>query len=161
MKKTFIYIIISIIYIFSIFIFSKHFLADIYYKMPEAVVLNPNEPTYYRYLAKQHLLEDNEEAAFEDIISAISLNPKNLTTLRNIIPIFYFLGPGYIPQTLEYFAHLKKTYPNDLGILADIAKYEKRMGLMTDFKKTYEIGKKLRPDLVEWHESFENVYVVP
>jgi len=151
MKKPLLVAIISVTYIFSMAFLAKRFVADVYYKEPKSVVLNKYEPTYYRYRAKQRLLEGDKVGALSDVEKAVAVNPKNLTTLRNIIPIYYFLN---VSETQEYFNYLKITYPNDLGILADIAEYEQKLNHMEDFRQTVQQAKSLRPDIVEWHKSF-------
>lgn len=117
---------------------------------------NPYEPAYYRQKAKLYIYLTDYAKALENLKYAESLNPTNLATTRNEIPSYYLLGKTeeYIFETVSFYEKLKNTYENDLGIYADIAQYEKRLGLENEFKKTYEKSKNLRPDIVEWHPSF-------
>lgn len=144
-----------------------------------AVNSNPNESAYLRQRARTYLtgsiipgftgtITENKQKALGDLEKAESLNNKNLATLRNLVPIYYYLSAedllkseenvefedNYLLKTRVFYTNLKITYPNDLGILADLARQEKRLNLEKDFSKTYEMAEKLRPDIVTWHESF-------
>jgi len=113
---------------------------------------NPEEPRY-RYGRAKILLastvdstdKDNEKVnAHKDLIKAQTLNPKNLVTLRNIVPLYYFLSihdltqtnsnenidETYIKHTESYLKTLKQEYPNDLGVHILAAKYEKKLNLI-------------------------------
>jgi tetratricopeptide (TPR) repeat protein len=132
-----------------------------------AIKNNEFEPNYYRGRAKIHIvgavsangiLSDTEkEKVLADLRKAVSLNPNNLVTLRNVIPLYYFLAEidgKYLPVTRDYFRQVKYRFSNDAGVVVSIAKYEKKLGLTEDFNESVEIIKKLRPDLLNWHESF-------
>lgn len=141
----------------------------------KAIGLNRDEPSYYRQKAKVLLAElsiSKEERIRDDVMTALkqaqALNPHNLTTLRNIIPLYYFLAAGnmdspsgannlsstYFPVTRDYYSNLKKIYANDLGVYADVAKYQKKLGLEEDFQDTKQKAARMRQDVVEWHEAF-------
>lgn len=147
-------------------------------KINEAIILNPQEPSYYRQRARVYitlnLLPDqnhqiNKLLAFEDLIYAESLNSVNIATLRNAIPLYYFLALGslnggdspenldseYLESTKNYYSRLKQTYPRDAGVIAAVAKYEKRLGLIEEYNDSVNRIRELRPDLLEWHESFK------
>lgn len=140
-----------------------------------SVELNPDEPSYYRVRALAYLafnvLEKNpsyKEKAYDDVLSALSLNPENLVTKRNFVPLMYFLAgkdyengsccvdrdSRYFKDTAEYFQNLKKDYPTDAGVISLVAEYEKKLKMEEEFNESVEIIRKLRPDLLEWHRSF-------
>ncbi len=140
-----------------------------------SIKLNPNEPSYYRVRALAYLafnvLEKNpayKEKAQKDVLSAISLNPDNLVTKRNFVPIMYFLAgkdyddgsccvdrdSKYFKDTEEYFQNLKNDYPQDAGIISLVAEYEKKLKMEEEYTESVEIIRKLRPDLLEWYRSF-------
>jgi len=109
-----------------------------------------------------------KEEGLKNLEKAYDLNPKNLATLRNSIPLYYFLaaedmekaGTGenidtdYLSVTRTYYSALKNNYENDLGLYADIAKYEKKLGLVEDFNQTKIRAAAMRENIIEWHESF-------
>ncbi len=120
-----------------------------------ATRLNPNEPAYLRRRAKILLLfplagQKEKDLARKDIQKAILLNPHNLATLRNSIPLMYQLSP----QT--FYRKLYNTYPSDAGILVSLAYYQRKLRLEEDLQKTLSQIKKLRPDLLEWHPYLIN-----
>lgn len=142
----------------------------------KAILLNPKEPAYYRRRAKAITLysvfASPEELPFlkdmvyEDLKTAEGLNPKNLATLRNIIPLYYYLAlerpkstgespagidPKYLDITKCYYNKLKDTYLNDLGILVSIAHYENLLGLSEEHDRTIKMIRALRPDVLNWH----------
>ena len=140
-----------------------------------AVKLNGQEPAYRRQRAKILLAtliwadEDETRAEIQKSLKrAYELNPENLATLRNSIPLYYFLASGvmeevgsgeninadYLTVTKNYYSSLKSTYKNDLGLYADVAKYEKKLGLDEDYEQTRGKAKSMREDVIEWHESF-------
>ncbi len=144
-----------------------------------ALESNYQEPAYHRNKAKVLLatlvLEDNaenrsnlKEEIISDLKKAEKLNVNNLATLRNVIPLYYFLtienikrpitdnniDQMYIPVTANYYRGLKDTYDNDLGIFADVAEYERKLFLTEDFEISLEKVRQLRPEILEWHESF-------
>ncbi|MBD3365961.1 hypothetical protein GF360_01305 [candidate division WWE3 bacterium] len=138
----------------------------------EAVELNPEEPYYYRmrakaYLAKAAATETYEfkKEALADLMRSRELNPLNLATLRNNIPLYYYLAltdfsqpskqadldSAYLSFAEAYFQDLKEIYPNDAGLLVSLAHYEKRLDLLGESKSTLEMIKQLRPALLDWH----------
>lgn len=194
MLRTILIILISGTYLFLMGRFINIYLADVYYKSSrqaleqgeirkagdhiiKAVRMNSNEPAYYRQRAKVLLAtlvwsEDRSEVkqgVLENLERAAELNPKNLATLRNNVPLYYFLAvndiengssgkkidPKYLPAAKDHYSKLKNLYNNDLGILADVAKYEKKLDLEEEFIQSKRRAFKLRPDIVDWHESFK------
>ena len=71
----------------------------------KAIKSNENEPAYRRQKAKVLLAQKvlttglNEkrlaDSALESLRKAEALNPRNLTTLRNSIPLYYFLQTDF------------------------------------------------------------------
>ena len=141
-----------------------------------ATRFNNYELAYKRQKAKVLLAtlawqEDSEvkEKVLEELKEAQELNPKNLATLRNIIPLYYLLSvndveefsgeenvdSNYIEETRKFFIALKEDYPNDLGVYADVAEYEKKLGLTEDYSFTREKAMKMRPDIVDWYGAFK------
>ena len=141
----------------------------------KSIQKNLDEPRYYYGRAKVLLtltvnLADEEKPhvkylAENDLLTAQNLNPKNLTTLRNIIPLYYFLAvddlggigdennvdPEFIERTKNYFEMMHSYSPTDAGIYTLLAKYEKRLGLNELYEQSVEKIKILRPDLLEWY----------
>lgn len=180
---------------FYLFIFkslSQYYNADIYYKKSQelikngddekallyadkAILKNPFEPNYYRGRAKVStvlMVSSNEkekvkESVYSDLKKALELNKNNLVTIRNSIPIYYFLAikdvykpsgednydEKYITEVREFFTKIKEDYPNDAGVVLSVAKYEKKLGLEEDYGNSVSRIKNLRPDLLDWHES--------
>ncbi len=134
----------------------------------KAIRLNPQEPYYYRQRARIYIVLGKKDKALADLTKAYELNPNNLATLRNNIPLYYFLSvediyqpttqnnldQKYIAIAKQYLSELKHRFPNDVGTLVDIAKYEQKLGLTTEFAQSVEQIKVIRPDLLEWHEVF-------
>jgi tetratricopeptide (TPR) repeat protein len=144
----------------------------------KAIERNPREPNYYRIKAKILLVEsvyqDQEgkelikESVLRELQISIDENPNNLVTIRNCIPLYYFLtlkdasvsgvpfdiDEKYLPITKDYYQWVKSKYSHDAGVIVTLAKYEKRLGLTQDYNKSVEIIKKIRPDLLDWYESF-------
>lgn len=134
----------------------------------KAVGINKQEPAYLRQkarvlLAQRVLAPDDSEKeklgakAVNTLYRAQKLNPKNLATLRNIIPLYTILADDeeeILESTRNYYSHLKNTYPNDLGIFIDIAKSEKELALSEDFQISKVVITKLRPEILDWHEVF-------
>ncbi len=190
--KKVIIILITILYLWSLANFVKVFVADAHYtqsqknlrtgeiekaleKSEKSIRNNPSEPRYYYERAKILLtssvsLEDTDsskikEAALKNLQKAETLNPKNLTTLRNSVPIYYYLAikdlvgtPSkenidleYLETTKEFFQKVKQEYSNDAGVQVLVAKYEKRLFLEQEYEETVEQIKQLRPDLLEWY----------
>ncbi len=145
----------------------------------KAINLNPQEPFYYRQHAKTYLLTTVGQSADQithtktralvDILTAQDLNPRSLATLRGELPLYYFLAltdlsatakelpqanqsdPFYLEIARSYYQKLAKNYPNDVGVQAQIAKYQKMLGFADDYSNTVANIKKLRPDLLEWY----------
>lgn len=138
---------------------------------------NRLEPRYYYGRAKVYLAstidQDNrikkelKKLAIKDLETAYRMNPTNLVTLRNMVPMYYFLGikdlskpsanadidMDFIGITRKYFQDIKHYSPNDVGIYVLLAKYEKRLNLTEGYKESIENIKRLRPDLLEWYPS--------
>lgn len=143
-----------------------------------AIANNPLEPNYYRGRAKVLILiaaslqrEDIgnlKNQARADLETAYMLNPSNLVTIRNSVPLYYYLAindyskqPGsdnwdiaYIKSTRDFYTEVKTTYVHDAGVISLIAKYEKKLGLHDEYESSRQLIKNLRPDLLEWHEAF-------
>lgn len=144
----------------------------------KALEKNGNEPNYYRGRAKvlivaagyTNTILDNvsKEKILKDLEKAVSLNPNNLVTLRNCLQLYYFLAikdinlpagsdnidEKYLLIAQNYFQGIKKKYSHDVGVIATIAKYEKKLGDIAGYNESVEIVKNLRPDLLDWYESF-------
>ncbi|MFC1755773.1 hypothetical protein ACFLZK_00050 [Patescibacteria group bacterium] len=193
MKKALLLFLTLGIYLFLVGRFLNTYLADVYFassknylsegnliKSSDHIIMatrfNTYEPAYKRQKAKVLLAtlvwQENREVkekVLEELIKAQDLNPKNLATLRNIIPLYYLLSvkdvekvgscsnidDGYVLETTDFYSALKKSYPNDLGVFTDIAEYEKKLGLMHDYNNTYDQAMKMRPDIVDWYGSFK------
>ena len=175
------------------FYWIKIYISDIYFKKSQiyltaehtdkaqdysdkAIKFNSFEPNYYRGRAKVltvSLVDEKDLGAVKDRIlkdlkKAEKLNPNNLVTLRNAVPIYYFLAiedisltsgilnldPMYLPVTKEFFKTLKETYSHDVGVVTLLAKYEKKLGLDAEYLESRTIVERLRPELLDWHESF-------
>lgn len=143
-----------------------------------AVRLNPYEANYYRGRAKVNTVAlvkvpiEEQSILKEEILSdleyAVSLNEDNLVIIRNSIPLYFFLSvfdlsmPAdsnnidyeYLPDARAFFNFAKSKYDHDVGVISLIAKYEKRLGLEEEYARSVGLVEKLRPDLLEWHESF-------
>jgi tetratricopeptide (TPR) repeat protein len=153
----------------------------------KSIKKNPNEPRYYYGKAKillasnagadqQQLHEIVQNIGGKDpknyaytklMLKAEGLNPKNLVTLRNLVPIYYFLAtndlnqpgspdnldPEYEKITKEFFTKVKNYSPNDVGLPVLTAKYEKRLGFDEMYNESIEKIRQLRPDLPEWHPN--------
>lgn len=117
---------------------------------------NNNEPAYFRQKAKIEAYLGETQSAYQTLQTAKNLNPKNLATLRNSVPTYYLLAKNSqnTETTATYYSNLKSTYPNDLGIYADIALYEKKLGLEKNFAESVQKAGQLRSDILEWHPSF-------
>lgn len=180
------------LFIFWVFLCVRYYTADVYFKKSQdylkkgkysealvyinkSVNLNPNEPNYYRGRAKiltislvEKQKPDLKNLIYEDLNKAINLNQNNLVTLRNSVPIYYFLAVKdifgamsientddyYISQTKNFYKDFKNKFSNDIGVVTLIAKYEKKLGLIKEYKESEDIVRKIRPDLLNWHESF-------
>ena len=114
--------------------------------------------------------------AYNDVQTATNLNPRNLATLRGNISLYYFLAlkdlvgatsnsdqsgqeisamtptdPNYLNLAGDYYIKLSQDYPNDVGVQAQVAKYQKLLGLEDEYKKSLQKVKILRPDLLDWY----------
>lgn len=195
MKKLKVLIIICIYSLF-IFVCIRHYVADVFDTAAEdlltkgalekgiryvdtALMLNPMEPSYYRTRAKIIVaatlnkegedLEKLKLSAVKDLLISQKMNPKNAATLRNNLPIYYFLAlkdlgkpasednidPHFMPTTIEYMRYLGETYPDDAGVLVSIAKYQNKLALKPDLDETKKKIRNLRPDLLEWHPDLQ------
>ncbi|KKU31651.1 MAG: hypothetical protein UX44_C0004G0015 [candidate division WWE3 bacterium GW2011_GWA1_46_21] len=152
------------------------FAADVYYKNArnafgtgdyigayknanKAAALNPNEPRYFRENAKDELVV-SPELAPQSLEKAYELNPNNLLTLRDVIPLYFLLtrenSPKLPVSILQTAIQRAKAFaPNDAGVMVLAAKYEKKAGLTEDFEKTVDVIRRLRPDLLDWHETLK------
>lgn len=178
---------ISIAYVLLIYTFINVYRADIYAKRAErllknieleqasasaltAIKLNPNEPYYYRVLAKIYITKaitnkEYKNKTLELLEQALSLNENNLATIRNNAPIYYYLAlngveqgnltidKNYIHTTAGYMAKYKKIYPTDLGLLVLFAKHEKKLQLDKNYNESIELIRKLRPDVLTWYKD--------
>lgn len=193
MKKIVLILALSAVYFMLIRLFVSTYSADIYYArsrdfvgevqfsnalkfINKALKQNPLEPAYYRGRAKILVLsalyslkeEDRlslKKAAYGDLQNAFKLNVNNLATIRNSIPLYYYLSlktlddgnsdldREYLQKVKDFFDFVEKAYPNDVGSLVDIAKHQKRLGLTEDFDNSLKIISNLRPDLLEWNED--------
>ena len=195
MRKALLIIVGFLLYLCSINVFAKIYIADFYAASSErslkvkenvlaeryidkAIALNSQEPKYYRtkakiLLAKLVEVELNDQPsikkeALQYMELARGLNGKNLATLRNSTPLYYFLtikdfskpadieniDQDYLDITRDYYLFLRNTYPNDLGILVELAKYQRRLGMGEDYENTKKMVGELRPEILEWNESF-------
>ncbi len=132
---------------------------------------NNLEPSYYVYRANAVVLQTltlkPEVAAYlklqalADIEYAISLNKINLVTLRNSLPVYFYMAYNaaadysysddyFLQQTHAYLAKLKTDYSNDAGVLVEIAEIENSLSMQNEYKETIELIRELRPDLLEW-----------
>ena len=199
LKKLLISLII-VLYGLSLFIFISVYRADVSYKkardsvaerspakglefINKAIEINSMEPAYYRERARIYLVisanRDREavrvlkNTALEDLRTAHFLNPGNVVTTRNSIPLYYFLSAGdlteaagpenvdyrFVPYTKEFYRYAKTVSSNDVGIYVALAKYENRLGFSNELAESTEKIRLLRPDLFDWHESLEDLDV--
>ena len=172
-------------YILLIYTFANIYRADSYAKSAEtalkeldlslaqtlakkSIQLNPNEPYYYRLLAKVYLTNSLTDKTYKDktlslLDASLKLNTNNLATIRNNTSIYYYLtlksaGDGkntvderYTKFASSYMTKYKKIYPNDLGLIVLFAKYEKKLNLMENYSESIERIKLLRPDILKWY----------
>lgn len=133
----------------------------------QAIQKNPQEPNYYRGKAKILIVSDvnNRDAILVQFKKAEELNPENLVTLRNLIPLYYFLlapeasvgavyDEKYLSIVKDFYKRVKENYAHDAGVVSAVARYEKKLGFKTEYRESVEIIRKLRPDLLDWYESF-------
>jgi tetratricopeptide (TPR) repeat protein len=191
-RRIFLSCLIVVLFLFSLTTFVKFYKADVNYKKSQnflkdgsydnalkraslAISANPLIPRYYQgrakilltYLSQAEESEKPEikELVLQDLQRAYNLNPDNLVTARNIVPLYYFLAardltlPGsadnvdrhYIEVTQEFYRVIRGKYPDDVGVSVLLAKYEQRLGLEEDFNIDMARVKELRPDLLEWY----------
>lgn len=186
-KKKILVSIIIISYVLLIVTFVKKYSADVNYqsaddlfqenhasaaliKINESISQNPLEPEYYRQRAKIYILLNNKESALSDLQTSYDLNPTNLATIRDNVPLYFFLANrdlsqpaslenidyDFLPIVQSYFMQTKEYFSNDAGVQIAVAKYEKRLGLTEDYEKSMKNIKSLRPDLLEWHPDLIN-----
>ncbi len=170
-------------YIWMLVLVGKHFGADITYELSRqyleagavaqaqkyaeySIRLNPKEPSYYRQRARVYLAQGSDKIlALADLKTAHAINPKNLATLRNAVPVYYFLAISDLekPATTQnidgtyakiaqaYFDTTKSYVLNDVGVQVLVAKYERELGHDVALEKTLTRIEFLRPDLLQWH----------
>lgn len=145
----------------------------------KAVSQNPFEPNYYKGRAKVYSIKllyvedlstrsQIKEKILADLEKAYFLNENNLVTIRNIFPLYYLLAlkdinletsqnntdPKYLEVTKEFLESNKKRFWNDAGVVASVAKYERKLGLVKEYGESVQRIMELRPDLLDWYESF-------
>jgi len=145
----------------------------------KAVSQNPLEPNYYKGRAKVYLIKflyvkdlsiksQIKEKILADLEKAYFLNENNLVTIRNIFPLYYLLAlkdinletfqnntdSKYLEVTKEFLEFNKKRFWNDAGVIASVAKYERKLGLVREYSESVQRIMELRPDLLDWYESF-------
>lgn len=142
-----------------------------------AILLNRNEPDYYRQNAKTLIgatavtSANNQQTlkkrAHTNLQHAYNLNPNNLVTIRDSIALYYFLAikdislPAenqnidneYLPIAKNFYIENQKKYKDDAGVLTLIAKYQNKLNLNEDYEVTISQIKMLRPDVLEWHPN--------
>lgn len=172
-------------YILLIYTFINIYRADSYAKSAETALkeldlslaqklakksirLNPNEPYYYRLLAKVYLTNSLTDKTYKDktlslLDASLKLNTNNLATIRNNTPIYYYLALNnvvdnkstvdkkYVKFASVHMTNYKKIYPNDLGLIVLFAKYEKKLNLIENYNESIERIKILRPDILTWY----------
>jgi tetratricopeptide (TPR) repeat protein len=192
--------VIAFVYILLIMKLGSIYLADVSYKearvllskgkiagslgsINRAIEKNPSEPAYYRerariYLASMPGYEEEDlslikNLALNDLKVAYDLNPNNIVTLRNSVPLYYFLavedvtrdiGPDNVDEDLvnetkAFYRHAKTKSPSDVGIYVLLAKYEHRLGMQEELEESIKRIRSLRPDLIDWHPSLKNIDV--
>ncbi len=201
--RTALTLLIVSLYLYANILFGRQILADMFSKASDnyfgmgesqnalaysnkSVELNRNEPYYYRQRAKTYILtlvgqpkeqtEHIKALAYNDILTATNLNPKNLATLRGNISLHYFLAledlvntannfgradsdtpatistdPRYLSLASDYYTILSRNYPNDVGVQTQVAKYQKLLGLKSEYEETLQKVEGLRPDLLVWY----------
>ena len=138
----------------------------------KAIFKNPQEPIYLRWRAKMYIaaslgmekeMRDYLKGlALADLEKAYNLNPKNLATLRNSVPLYYFLALGdekYLPIALSYFEKLEQLSSTDVGIEVLLLDYKEKLGQAQEAEKNFLNIQKLRPDLLEWHPVLQDFNV--
>lgn len=126
--------------------------ARIYISMALATSDNPNETLTYKILA------------LEDMKNAYNLNPNNLVTMRNLLPLYYYLsideelsetpnevGDSFLHITTRFFDTLKNMAPNDIGVYLLVARYQYKLELFDAYFQTEAKIKMLRSDILDWY----------
>jgi len=190
--------IFAIIYIPSIYKFVNVYAADIAFSKADsaltvgetnksldfinsAISKNGDEPIYYRWRAKVYLAATANQSseitlalknlALKDLQKSYDLNPKNLATIRNNVPLYYFLAskditkpagpdniePLFLPVAAAFYSKTGNISPNDVGIYVLLAKYENRLGLKEELQQSLTKIKQLRPDLFGWNDSLKEL----
>jgi len=149
----------------------------------KAIELNPQEPRYFWGRARIYTLAVGEyelakqpvEAAklranaLEDLDTAYKLNRKNIVTIRNSIPLYYYLtvknfatsapntdvDPNAQEITKNYYAMAAQKSATDVGLYALLAQHQKKLRLEPDATQSRNKVKALRPDLLEWYEPLQ------
>ena len=140
-----------------------------------AIEKNKNEPRYYLGRAKVYLAAtistaniEYKSLALADLEKAKALNPNNLVTIKNSVFPYYLLSlkdlskpvnaqnidQDFIENTKAFYSATKEKYKTDVGVYTLIAKYESKLGLLEEFEDGIEKVEILRPDLLQWHDSF-------
>lgn len=175
------HLIIIGIYLYINILFAKYFIADIASKQSNIYLekklvqksyklalfstqLNPKEPLYQRQIARIYIIKNEKTKAYTHMQNAYNLNPKNLATIKGLIPLYYFLSLKNTQETAtpiydDYYLHSAKNfyiqvsnaYPKDVGLQTQIAKYQKLLNLNKDLETTKEKIQSLRPDLLDWY----------
>lgn len=189
-------IVVIIIGFMAINTFINFYKADVSYKLSQrsldsgelslafdyiedALKLNQFEPNYYRGRARiliASLITPDEElarllkiATLKDLESAYNLNPSNLVTMRNLVPLYYFVAvkdisipasdtnvdADFLPYAKDYFKTIENASPNDVGVYVLLARYQKRLGLTQYYEENVNRIKALRPDLLDWYEGLK------
>lgn len=130
----------------------------------KSIEKNPNEPRYYYNRAKIYITTQNKsdkQKALTDLKNSEELNPKNLVTLRNNIPVYYLLSSSINENedTYKVFNNLVKNYyskmnnysDSDVGLFAILYKYENLMGFTDLATQSKDKIEELRPDLFDWY----------
>lgn len=193
MNKKILISLIWSVYIFLCVVFFRIFSADLNYKKSQVLLSggyserahrlsqksvnqNPLEPNYYRGRAKVNLIKilyvddltvraEIKEKVLSDLKKATSLNENNLVTIRNLVPLYYYLAitdmnsestldSKYIDVTRGFLESNKNRFWNDAGVISSIAKYERKLGFVKEYGDSVRRIMELRPDLLDWYESF-------
>ncbi|MBN1162871.1 hypothetical protein JXA34_03975 [Patescibacteria group bacterium] len=144
----------------------------------QAIKSNSEEPNYLRLKAKALILISTDATgdesyeyktvALDSLRKAYELNPNNLVTIRNSVPLYYYLSvhdyslppsvdnldDRFIRYAADFFETVKERYSHDVGVITLIAKYENRLGLYEEYNDSVSLVEKLRPDLLDWHTNF-------
>lgn len=104
-----------------------------------------------------------------DMLKAGTINPNDITISKSLLPLYYLIAvedtiideetqqeidivdKSYAPSTQKYFQDIVHKYPLDVGVITDVAKYQKMLGFTKDYEESRNMIKDLRPDLLEWY----------